>query len=95
MCPARPPAGRRAGCAGDAIDDRLVEQLEDPLGRGHRRLQDVELLRHVADRPEEALRVLEERDQRAERQRALACTLPPPYQMISAAASALTASIAG
>ena len=50
-------------------DDRLVEQLEDPLRRGHRRLQHVELLRHVADRPEEPLRILEERDQRAERQR--------------------------
>ncbi len=48
---------------------RRVEQLEDALGRGHRRLQDVELLRHVADRPEEALRVQQERDQRPERQR--------------------------
>ena len=34
---------------------RFVEQLEDALGRRHRGLQNVELLRHVADRTEEAL----------------------------------------
>ena len=70
---AAPPApAARPGCAGELDRDRLVEQREDPLGRGHRRLQDVELLRHVADRPEEPLRVLQERHERAERQRARA-----------------------
>ena len=68
-CGPAPGAGRRAGARRRLDRHRLVEQLEDPLGRGHRRLQDVELLRHVADRPEEALRVLQEGDERAERQR--------------------------
>ena len=47
---------------------RRIEQRKDPLRRGHRALQQVELLGQVADRPEEALRVLQERDQRAQRQ---------------------------
>ena len=46
------------------IEHRRVEQPEDALRRRHRRLQQVELLGQVADRPEEALRVLDERDQR-------------------------------
>ena len=74
---------------------RRVEQREDPLGRGHRALQHVELLGQVADRPEEALRVLQERDQRSERQRRRSTTQPPPTQMISDAASALTSSTPG
>src|SRR5688500_12209228 len=48
-----------------------VQQREDALRRGHRALQDVELLRQVHDRPEEALRVHDEGHQRPERQRAL------------------------
>ena len=63
--PLPPSCGRH----GRRDDDRLVDQLENPLGRRHRRLQDVELLRHVADRPEEAQRVLQERDERAKRER--------------------------
>ena len=51
--------------------DRLVEQLEDALRGGHRRLQDVELLRHVGDGPEEPLRVEQEGDERPERQGSL------------------------
>ena len=39
--------------------------------------------------------VVEKRDQRAQRQRAAAARMPPPYQMMSADASALTASTAG
>ena len=74
---------------------RLVEQLEDPLRRGHRRLQDVELVRHVGDRPEEALRVEQEGDQRSERQRSAAAPGRPPYQIVSAEASAPIISIAG
>ena len=38
--------------------------------RGHGRLQEVELLGHVRDGPEEALGVLDERDERADGQRA-------------------------
>jgi len=47
-----------------------VEQLEDPLGGSHRLLQDVVLLRQVGERLVEALRVLQEGDQRADRDRA-------------------------
>jgi hypothetical protein len=46
-------ADRRHGRRGNR--HRFVEQLEDALGGRHRRLHDVELLGHVADRPEEAL----------------------------------------
>ena len=46
--------------------DGRVEQREDPLGRRHRRLQDVELLGQVADRLEEAPRVLQKRDEHAD-----------------------------
>ena len=35
-----------------------VQQFEHPLGGGHRRLQNVELLAQVLNRTEEALRVL-------------------------------------
>src|SRR5688572_1351625 len=48
--------------------DRRVEKAEDPFGRCHRALEDVELLRQIADRPEEALRVLQERDECAQSQ---------------------------
>jgi hypothetical protein len=51
--------------------DRGVEQREDALRRRHRALQDVELLGQVADRPEEALRILQECHQRTERERVL------------------------
>ncbi len=46
---------------------RSIEQLEDAFARRHRRLQNVVLLAEVHDRAEEALRVLRERDQNAER----------------------------
>ena len=59
---------RRPGRRGDL--DRRVEEPEDPLGRHHRRLHDGVLGRHVADREEEAMRVLHERDQDAEGERA-------------------------
>ena len=37
------------------VKDVWNKQLEDSLRRGHRGLQDVELLRHIADWPEESL----------------------------------------
>ena len=43
-----------------------VEEPEDPLRGGHRRLQHVELLGEVGDRPPEALRVLDEGHERAQ-----------------------------
>ena len=61
----------RPGRRGRRDLHRRVEQSEDALGRSHRRLQDVELLRQVADRLEEALRVLQARDQHAELDRVL------------------------
>src|SRR5262249_49767787 len=45
-----------------------IDQREDALRRGHRALQHVELLRQIADRSKESLRVLQKRDERAERQ---------------------------
>ena len=69
------PLRRRAGVRQRLrrADDRRrgVEQLEDPLRRGHGGLEDVELLREVADRAVEALRVQHERDERPDRQRAV------------------------
>ena len=54
------------------LDDlrRPVEQPEDALGAGHGALQDVVLLRQVGQRQVEALGVLEEGHQPADRQRA-------------------------
>ena len=45
---------------------RSVKQLEDPLCRGHRRLENVVFVAEVLDGAEEALRVLDEGDQHAE-----------------------------
>ena len=45
-------------------------KLEDAFGGGHGRLQDVEFFAQVLNRPEEALRVLHERDQHADGDRA-------------------------
>ncbi len=53
---------------GVAYLHRRIQQPEDALGRRHRALQDVELLGQVADGPEEALRVLQERDERSQRE---------------------------
>ena len=47
---------------------RRIEQLEDSFGRRHRTLQDVEFLRHVADRTEEPRCVLQGGHQRTEGQ---------------------------
>ena len=91
----RAASSRAAPLRGDELVHRRVEQPEDPLRRRHRALEHVELLRQVADRTEEALRVLEERHQRRRASACPAATQPPPYQMISAAASALTISMAG
>ena len=49
--------------------DRLVQHAEDALGAGHRRLQDGVFVGQVAHRQEEAVDVLQEGHQRAERQR--------------------------
>ncbi len=49
----------------------LVEDLEDPLGAGHRLLHDVVLLAQVADRLEEPLDVLEKCHHAAHGQHAL------------------------
>ena len=52
--------GSRIPHPGSRDDFHLrIEQLKDPLGRRHRALQHVELLRHVADGAEEARRILE------------------------------------
>ncbi len=47
-----------------------VEQLEDPLRRGHGGLQDGVFLAEVRDRPEEAVGILDEGHQRPQRERA-------------------------
>ena len=69
----RPTRPARAATGSGWIDDcgRRVDQLEQALRTRHRGLQDVVLLAHVGDRLKEALRILNERHQRAKRQRAL------------------------
>ena len=62
----------------------VSSSLKIALAGRHGRLQDVVLLREVGDRLVEALRVLEERDQRADGERAAGSPAPPPYQTISA-----------
>ena len=47
-----------------------IEKPENPLGRRHRSLENVELLRKIADGPEELLGVLDKGHEPAERQRA-------------------------
>src|SRR5215470_15200104 len=47
--------------------DWLVEQFENPLAGGHRRLQNVEFLAQVLNRPEEALRPQRVRSENAQR----------------------------
>ena len=59
--------GRHGSRRGNDLG-RRVQQPEDTFGGRHRALKDVELLGQIADRPEEALRVLQERDERAERE---------------------------
>ena len=49
---------------------RLVEELEDAFGSGHGRLQDIEFFAQVLNGLEEALRVLHEGDEHADRHRA-------------------------
>ena len=66
LAPHRPRQRRRARRLGHR--HRLVQQGEDPLGRGHRALQQVELLREVLQRLEEAAGVLDERRQHAHRE---------------------------
>ena len=58
--------GNLSASAGETISAWRVEQLEDALAGGHRRLQDVVLLAQVLDGAEEALRVLHEGHQHAE-----------------------------
>ena len=72
MCPLRAAALSALWLdAGLLTATSRIEQLKNPLRRRHRGLQRVELLRHVADRPEEPARVENERHERAERQRAV------------------------
>ena len=54
------------GCGGRDNFRLRIEQLEDALAGGHRGLQNVVLVAQVLDGPEEALRILDERDQHAE-----------------------------
>jgi hypothetical protein len=71
-------AGRRGGARGRRARARRprarlggrVEEAEDALRRGHRGLQDVELLGEVLQRLEEAPHELEERGDRAHGERA-------------------------
>ncbi len=63
--PAAAIAGR--GVSASLNLGRCVEQLEDAFCRGHRSLQDVVFVAEVLDRPEEPLRILDERDENAER----------------------------
>ena len=60
---------QRRRCFGIFQGDWLVQHAEDALGTGHRRLQDGVLVGQVAHRQEEAVDVLQEGHQRAERQR--------------------------
>ena len=57
--------------------DLGVEKSKDALRRRHRALEDVELLRKIANGTEELLRILDKRDEAAERQ--------SPEQKLSAA----------
>src|SRR5437879_1685359 len=50
---------------------RSIQQLENPLRAGHRGLKDVVLVAQVLNRTKEALRVLDKRDRRADRHRAV------------------------
>src|SRR5215510_13980031 len=63
------PAPRTSGFGRVPDLHGRVEERKDALGRGHGSLQHVELLRHVADGPEEALRIQQERDERPQRHR--------------------------
>ena len=68
------PDRLRAACtglAGSGTAHRLVEQGEHPLRRGHGALQEVELLREVLQRLEEAAGELDERREHADGQRAV------------------------
>ena len=66
-----PAAGAARGSAGSPHGHRLVEQREDPLRRGHRALEQVELLGEVLQRLEEPPGVLDERRQHAHGERAV------------------------
>ena len=46
--------------------DRRVQELENPLGTGHRRLQDIVLVTEVLNGAEKALRVLNKGDRSAD-----------------------------
>ena len=69
MCPLLRALGFCA-VGGTCDGDLGIQQLKDPLRGRHRGLKRVELLRHVADRPEEPAGVEDERHERAERERA-------------------------
>ena len=53
--------------AGETISGSVSMQLEDALAGGHGRLQDVVFLAQILNGAEEALRVLDEGDEHAER----------------------------
>ena len=53
--------GRIRGVADVGLSSRLVEQLEDALGGGDRRLEDVRDAGRLGDRHRELARVLDER----------------------------------
>ncbi len=63
-------AAERATLLGGKCRERLVEQPEDAFGGGHGRLQDIELVAQILDGLKEALRVLHEGDEHADRDRA-------------------------
>ena len=95
MWPARAPAARHAGCAGDSIATGSSSSLKI---RSDEAIADCRTL-NFSDMSligrKKRCEYCRNADQRAERQRAAAARCAPPYQMISADASALTASIAG
>ena len=71
-CDLRSPVGSRIPDHGSRRDLHVsIQQLENPLRRRHRGLEHVELLRHVADRAEEAARIQQKGDQRPDGQRVL------------------------
>ena len=67
------PRARSAlsGFSGVSTVDRLVERFEDAMRRDDRRLKHVVLVGDVANRLEQRLRILDEGDERAEREHSL------------------------
>jgi hypothetical protein len=61
---------RCLGDGGGCDLSRCIEELENPLTGSHGRLQDVVLFAEILDGPEEALGILDKRNQNAQRGRA-------------------------